>query len=43
MGARVFEKHVTLNRGWKGTDQSFALEPEGFSKFVRDKLKICFV
>ena len=35
-GARVFEKHVTLNRGWKGTDQSFALEPEGFSKFVRD-------
>lgn len=35
-GARIFEKHVTLNRGWKGTDQSFALEPEGFSKFVRD-------
>ena len=35
-GARVFEKHVTLNRGWKGTDHSFALEPEGFSKFVRD-------
>ncbi len=36
MGARVFEKHVTLNRGWKGTDHSFALEPEGFRKFVRD-------
>lgn len=35
-GARVFEKHVTLNRGWKGTDHSFALEPEGFRKFVRD-------
>jgi len=36
MGARVFEKHVTLNRAWKGTDHSFALEPEGFRKFVRD-------
>lgn len=35
-GARVFEKHVTLNRAWRGTDHSFALEPEGFRKFVRD-------
>ena len=35
-GARIFEKHVTLNRSWKGTDHSFALEPEGFRKFVRD-------
>lgn len=35
-GARVFEKHVTLNRAWKGTDHSFALGPDGFRKFVRD-------
>lgn len=35
-GARIFEKHVTLNRAWKGTDHSFALEREGFRKFVRD-------
>ena len=35
-GARVFEKHVTLNRSNKGTDHSFALEREGFRKFVRD-------
>lgn len=35
-GARVFEKHVTLNRSSKGTDHSFALEPDGFKKFVRD-------
>lgn len=35
-GARVFEKHVTLNRAWRGTDHSFALEGEGFRKFVRD-------
>ncbi len=36
MGARVFEKHVTLNRAWPGTDHSFALEPDGFRKFCRD-------
>jgi N-acetylneuraminate synthase/sialic acid synthase len=35
-GARVFEKHVTLNRAWRGTDHSFALEHEGFRKFARD-------
>jgi sialic acid synthase len=35
-GARVFEKHVTINRAWKGTDHSFSLELEGFQKFVRD-------
>ena len=35
-GARVFEKHVTKNRAWKGTDHSFALEREGFRKFTRD-------
>ncbi len=36
LGARVFEKHVTLNRAWRGTDHSFALEPGGFRSFVRD-------
>ena len=36
MGARIFEKHVTLDRSWKGTDHAFALEPEGFRKFTRD-------
>lgn len=35
-GARVFEKHVTFNRAWRGTDHSFALEPDGFRKFCRD-------
>jgi N-acetylneuraminate synthase/sialic acid synthase len=42
-GARVFEKHVTLNRGWKGSDHSFALEPEGFRKFVRDTERAQFM
>ena len=36
LGARVFEKHVTLNRASKGTDHSFALEPNGFTRFIRD-------
>ncbi|MCE9550561.1 MAG: N-acetylneuraminate synthase family protein [Betaproteobacteria bacterium] len=35
-GARVFEKHVSLNRAWKGTDHSFALGAEAFRRFVRD-------
>ena len=25
LGARIFEKHFTLNRTWKGTDQAFSL------------------
>ena len=36
MGARIFEKHFTLNRAWKGTDQSFSLEPLGLFHIVRD-------
>ena len=36
LGARVFEKHVTLNRSLKGSDHHFSLEQEGFRKFVRD-------
>lgn len=36
LGAKVFEKHVTLNRAWQGTDHSFALEAHGFRNFVRD-------
>jgi sialic acid synthase len=42
-GARVFEKHVTLNRASKGTDHSFALEPEGFRKFVRDIKRVRYM
>jgi N-acetylneuraminate synthase/sialic acid synthase len=35
-GARVLEKHFTLNRAWKGTDQAFSLEPNGMRRLVRD-------
>jgi len=36
LGARVFEKHYTLNRASKGTDHAFSLEPSGLKKLVRD-------
>lgn len=36
LGARVIEKHFTLNRAMKGTDHAFSLEPAGMSKLVRD-------
>ena len=36
LGARVIEKHFTLNRAMKGTDHAFSLEPVGLTKMVRD-------
>ena len=36
LGARVIEKHFTLNHTWKGTDHAMSLEPEGMRKMVRD-------
>ncbi len=36
LGARVVEKHFTLNRAMKGTDHAFSLEPVGLRKMVRD-------
>ena len=36
LGARIVEKHFTLNRAMKGTDQAFSLEPTGMEKLVRD-------
>src|ERR1700752_1519090 len=36
LGARVIEKHFTLNRAMKGTDHAFSLEPVGLRKLVRD-------
>jgi len=40
LGARVFEKHFTLDRSNKGTDNAFSLEPVGLNKFVRNLLRI---
>ena len=36
LGARVVEKHFTLNRSMKGTDHKFSLEPQGMRRMVRD-------
>ncbi len=40
LGARVVEKHFTLNHTWKGTDHAFSLEPIGFRKMVRDLQRV---
>jgi sialic acid synthase len=40
LGARVIEKHFTLNHAWKGTDHAFSLMPEGLRKLVRDLRRI---
>lgn len=42
LGARVIEKHFTLNRAMKGTDHAFSLEPTGMRKMIRDlsRLKV---
>ena len=36
LGARILEKHFTLNRAMKGTDHAFSLEPDGMRKLCRD-------
>ena len=36
LGARIIEKHFTLNRAMKGTDHVFSLEPVGMRKMTRD-------
>lgn len=40
LGARVIEKHFTLNRALKGTDHAFSLEPIGMRKLVRDLRRV---
>jgi sialic acid synthase len=40
LGARIIEKHFTLNRAMKGTDQSMSLEPQGMRTMI-DNLKQC--
>jgi sialic acid synthase len=40
LGARMIEKHFTLNHAWKGTDHAFSLMPEGLRKLVRDLRRV---
>ncbi len=36
LGARLVEKHFTLDRTMRGSDHAFSLEPQGLRKMVRD-------
>lgn len=36
LGAKVVERHITLDRASYGSDQSASLEPPGFARMVRD-------
>jgi len=36
LGAKIIEKHVTLDRNMKGTDHRGSLEPDGIWRMVRD-------
>jgi sialic acid synthase len=40
LGARVIEKHFTLNHASKGTDHAYSLEPVGMRKMVRDLRRV---
>ena len=36
MGAEIIEKHITIDRHMKGTDQAGSLGPDGVNRMVRD-------
>jgi len=40
LGARIVEKHFTLNRAMKGTDHAFSLERGGMRRVVRDLQRV---
>ncbi len=36
LGARVFEKHLTLDKSLRGADHGYALEPNDFARYVEN-------
>lgn len=36
LGASIIERHITLDRSLSGSDHSASVEPQGFSKLVKD-------
>lgn len=36
LGAAIIERHITLDRAMWGSDQAASVEPQGFSRLVRD-------
>jgi len=39
LGAKIVEKHFTLNRSWDGPDHNISLTPSGFRKMV-DRIRV---
>lgn len=39
LGAKIIERHLTLNRSWEGPDHNISLTPLGFRKMV-DRIKV---
>ena len=39
LGAKIIEKHFTLNRAWRGTDHAFSLAPSGLRRLVRNLIR----
>ena len=40
LGARIFEKHITLDRTWRGTDHAFSLEPEEQREYIEGMKRV---
>ena len=40
LGASIFEVHFTLNRGWRGTDHGFSVEPRGLETLCTDLKRV---
>ncbi len=36
LGARILEKHFTLNKTWKGTDHKFSLDPDNLKEMMKN-------
>lgn len=40
LGASIFEVHFTLNRGWRGTDHGFSMEPKALGTLCEDLRRV---
>jgi N-acetylneuraminate synthase/sialic acid synthase len=40
IGASIFEVHFTMNRGFRGTDHGFSIEPKGLAQLVEDVKRV---
>ena len=40
LGARIFDKHITLDHTWKGTDHAFSLEPQEQAAYIEGLARV---